>query len=78
MHSERTVCVQYVVGYISLALSVTCCIASMANVIRWVNRGQSIQRRGLVMPEDVQDSTAKSRINHQLLHAVRINATYYG
>lgn len=54
---------------ISLLLSVTCCIASVAKVIQWTDRGSSVQRRGLVVPEDVQDTTAKPGIQRQLLYA---------
>lgn len=54
---------------ISLLLSVTCCIASVAKVIQWTDRGSSVQRRGLVVPEDVQDTTTKPGIHRQLLYA---------
>jgi hypothetical protein len=61
MHSERPEYVQYVVGCISLQLSVTC-TASVPKIIQRTDRGASVQRTGLVMPEDGQETRSRSSI----------------
>lgn len=57
------------VGCISLPLSVTCCIASVVKVIQWTDRGSSVQRRGPVVPEDVEDAAVMPGIHGQLPYA---------